>query len=395
MRSSILALILAVGLATACSSGGGSSPGGRGGSPAGGSTGGGGVTAAAGETGAGGGTGAAGAAGSGGASGRAGAPATGGAAGATTRDGGPPTDAGSSWTVVPCGASPPSCAGLPHVCGPNGDGDCCQSDLVPGGNYLRDNLGEPATVGTYCLDKYEITVGRFRNFLMAYPGAKPSAGAGNNPNDPADTGWAPTWTASLPADQSTLARTVATYPDCSQYENWATSPDLYDDMPMNCITWYLAYAFCAWDGGWLPTRVQWDYAARGGPDQRYYPWSSPPSDQTLDPSYADYDCYAEGGTGCHVNVLEVAVGSRPKGDGRFGQSDLLGNVMEWLQDWKVYSNPQVPCVDCADLTSGSFRLLRGGSAESYKQNLGTNADENNYPPTETWAYIGARCARAR
>jgi formylglycine-generating enzyme len=341
-----------------------------------------------------------GAAGSGGvagaraAGGAAGAAATGGAAGAANADGGPRTDAGSTWTVVPCGASPPSCAGLPHVCGPHGDGDCCESDLVPGGSYLRDNYeGEQATVGTFCLDTYEITVGRFHNFLMAYPGAKPAAGAGKNPNNPADPGWDPTWTASLPVDQAALANTVATYPNCSQYSKWVGNPDLYGDMPMNCFNWYEAYAFCAWDGGWLPTQVQWDYAARGGSDQRYYPWSSPPSDMTLDPTYADYACHADGGTGCGVNVAEVPVGSLWKGQGRFGQFDLLGNVMEWLQDWYT-SSVQLPCVDCANLASGTYRALRGGSATSYKQNL-ASADATSYTPVQTWAYIGARCARAR
>jgi formylglycine-generating enzyme required for sulfatase activity len=121
----------------------------------------------------------------------------------------------------------------------------------------------------------------------------------------------------------------------------------------------------------------------------------PPPDRTLDLSYAVYDCHADGATGCGVTVLEFPVGSRPKGDGRFGQSDLLGNVMEWMQDWRTGQYYPLPCVDCADLTSGTRRVLRGGSATSYPQNFAATADETDYTPNQTWAYIGARCARAR
>ena len=43
---------------------------------------------------------------------------------------------------------------------------------------------------------------------------------------------------------------------------------------MNCVNWFEAYAFCIWDGGFLPSDTEWEYAAAGGSLQREYPWGS-------------------------------------------------------------------------------------------------------------------------
>ena len=69
-----------------------------------------------------------------------------------------------------------------------GDRDCCKSLLVPGGTFDRSYDGVdfmdpnyPATVSDFYLDKYEITVGRFRQFVNAGMGTQtspPAAGAG-------------------------------------------------------------------------------------------------------------------------------------------------------------------------------------------------------------------------
>ena len=87
-----------------------------------------------------------------------------------------------------CG--PQSCKsggpGAGNNCGASGTDDCCASPLVPGGTFNRDNdPNYPATVSDFRLDKYEITVGRFRAFVNAGMGTQanpPAAGSDANPN---------------------------------------------------------------------------------------------------------------------------------------------------------------------------------------------------------------------
>ena len=116
---------------------------------------------------------------------------------------------------------------------------------------------------------------------------------------------------------------------------------------------------------------------------------------SLDRSYANYNpggasspCVSGGGTN--------RVGSEStKGDGRWGQSDLAGNVIEWTLDSDAAYAAQ--CMDCAALSGGS-RIIRGGSINisvSALPNL-LRASERLRPgalPTNHDFKIGVRCAR--
>ena len=56
-----------------------------------------------------------------------------------------------------------SCMGLATTCGFGANASCCGTAMVPGGTFNRsDDSGHPATVSTFVLDTYEVTVGRFR-----------------------------------------------------------------------------------------------------------------------------------------------------------------------------------------------------------------------------------------
>lgn len=266
------------------------------------------------------------------------------------------------------GVLAPSCAGLESSCGPTGTSSCCDSSLVPGGTFYRsfdvgtDNaytdMTNPATVSDFRLDTYEVTVGRFRQFVNAGMGTQtnpPPSGAGARMLDgmTGQGGWDPAWNASLVADTAALIAAVK----CSAtYQAWVDTPGVNDTLPINCITWYEAFAFCTWDGGFLPTEAEWNYAAAGGSEQRAYPWSSPASSLALDCTYANSDPTCVNSPIGGVN----RVGSEsPAGDGRWGHADLIGNLWELTLDFQgPYENP---CGDCVNLTPASSRVTRGGA----------------------------------
>ena len=281
-----------------------------------------------------------------------------------------------------------SCGALPPTCGPSASDSCCRSLLVPGGTFKRtydgvDFLDEsaPATVSDFYLDQYEITVARLRAFVDAGLGTQarpPPEGAGPHLRI-TGSGWRSAWNGKLARDTAALKAGLKCHPS---YQSWTDAPGDNERKPANCIDWYTAFAFCAWDGGRLATEAEWNYAAAGGSEQRYYPWSRPAKSTAIDDTYAVY-C---GGT-CKLQN----VGSRsPKGDGKWGQSDLGGNVWEWTLDWSQDTYP-MPCRNCAAITEGKYRNFRSGSNDDIPATLRSSVRHVYYP--EYHGVVGSRCAR--
>ena len=313
-----------------------------------------------------------------------------------------------------CG-QPPSCApGGPGMtnCGPGGSGteSCCTSLEVTGGTYYRTytNTGsgptgeaDPAMVSSFNLDKYLVTVGRFRQFVAAWDngaGYLPPAGSGkhthlNNGNglNAAGGGYEPGWAAT---DDSQIMPTDANLVNAfvGMAHTWTSSVGSQENLPINCVNWYEAYAFCIWDGGFLPSEAEWEYAAAGGNQQREYPWGS------IEPGtmsqYAIYDLYFSTGRSTAI----APVGFASLGAGLWGQLDLVGDLSEWNLDWfAMYGDP---CGDCAIVTQPMIlypeRVARGGNAiySEYAMiwsSFGGALDA--VVPSNRLDYVGFRCAR--
>jgi cysteine-rich repeat protein len=237
-----------------------------------------------------------------------------------------------------------SCEGLPANCGSEGNDDCCASAIVPGGTFQRGNdAAYPATISSFALDKYEVSVGRYRKFVAA-AAAQPGNGAGAHPLIP-NSGWQTTWDSAQLSNPFSLDFCVV---GLQTYDETGKN----DRLPMNCVNWYQAFEFCLWDGGRLPTEAEWEYAATGGDSQFLYPWGNQPPN----PDYAVYRCST-----CDSTLLPAAVGSKPLGAGKYGHLDLAGSVNEWLLDYWSDKYP-TPCNDCAVVrVTAAFRDARGGS----------------------------------
>jgi formylglycine-generating enzyme len=280
----------------------------------------------------------------------------------------------------------------PTSCPPNitrsicEDGEsCCRALFVPGGTFKRnydgvapfDDPGFPAQVSPFALDKFEVTVGRMRGFVSAYSQLDLKDGDGKSDHIADDKGWSTKY--ELPADTDALVAQLK----CPA-ATWADSVGDNDQLPINCVNFSVAYAFCVWDGGRLPTEAEWNFAATGGDEQRAYPWKPLASDPQITDLYAYF--FADD------HLLPTTVGSRPKGNGRWGQADLAGNVSEWALDYYYDSLPPELCADCVFATAASARSIRGGSyfMADFQQVVSNRLAGD---PVLTSADLGFRCAR--
>jgi sulfatase modifying factor 1 len=333
------------------------------------------------------------------------------------------TDSGEGGTSTQAA----SCAGRtgPGIddCGPFGVGgkgtdSCCASPLVNStGNLFhrsfsanKTNLSAPAMVSAFRLDKYEVTVGRFRAFVAAVQGGyMPATGSGKHSHikngsglsraigeGGYEQGWIyaidPTMKAFLDASLAEASSAGGHTPKSTYH---ATPPD--ERRPVNVATWEEAYAFCIWDGGFLPSEAEWIYAAANGSAQLMWPWG--PDDPLRNTNYAIIDFnYPAGNTKTNNTVNQIApVGFSIMGASAFGQYDLTGNLQEYVLDRTgggFPNNVATPpsCVDCTTFAGGEV-VVRGGNYGD-PPNGATGNTVRGQGPSDRRDYQGFRCARS-
>jgi formylglycine-generating enzyme len=286
-----------------------------------------------------------------------------------------------AYCVAGACVNPPSCGQLgERTCGDTVS--CCRALVVPGGGFFRDYDNKTytsqhysATVSSFLMDRFEVTVGRLAGFVNVYDQVTRKAGDGKSPHMAGGVGWEESYP--MPADSLEL-RSQLMCPDTS----WDDQENGDLNLPANCVSFYVAYAFCIWDGGRLPTEAEWNYAAAGGDEQREYPWSVP-SDIGLDPDHAYYG---------QTSGPPIDVGMKPKGNGRWGHSDLSGNVNEWTLDYFAQVYPSTECDDCVNSAILPTRSIRGGA---FRFNAGAQrvGSRTSDLPDQRHSFTGFRCVR--
>lgn len=169
--------------------------------------------------------------------------------------------------------------------------------------------------------------------------------------------------------------------------------------PVVHVSWNDCVAYAAWSGGALPTESQWEYAARGGLEQKLYPWGdelTPIDPVTGQPQhlcniwqgeFPRIDTGEDGFRGtCPVDAFP------PNG---FGLYSLTGNTWEWCAD-PFSLTASVDGIGTGGAANARLRrVMKGGSFlchASYCNRYRVAARTGNTPDSAA-SNIGFRCVR--
>lgn len=196
-----------------------------------------------------------------------------------------------------------------------------------------------------------------------------------------------------------VAQGACTEPDKStKYCNWRRdthnlhSHQLWwggKDHPINCVSWNQAQEYARFKGARLPSEAEWEYAARSGGKGQVYPWGN--DDPTIQRDQLEIPSV------CGIEPDTHRVCLHPAGNTAHGLCDMVGSVMEWVQDMYKDSYVGAPTDGSAVEGLGNvIRAVRGGKYNKCEPNYLLRVDSRYGEfASDDSVQIGFRLARSR
>ncbi|MCP3741525.1 formylglycine-generating enzyme family protein [Rossellomorea sp. BNER] len=275
--------------------------------------------------------------------------------------------------------------------------------LIPSGEFLMgtdDQIGFPndgegpvrhVKVDSFYIDTYAVTNEQFAEFIRDT----------HYITDAERYGWSFVFHMFVPEGIKKVSKQVPQTPwwyavegaywKCPEGEGSTIEARL--DHPVIHISWNDAIAYCQWAGKRLPTEAEWEYAARGGLNQKIYPWGNKLTYK------GKYQCNIwQGEFPIDNKATDGYVGTAPVNTftpNGYGLYNVSGNVWEWCRDWfspthhmnANHINPNGP-------SSGTSKVIKGGSYlchKSYCNRYRVAARSSNTIDSST-GNMGFRCA---